>query len=82
MLRGQPEAWAAYRRDPRPLEVVMKEHAVRLKWLPHRPGFVTYPARLGLTFVYRCLIRFAGESPYVDALVRQAAAGPQCLRKR
>jgi hypothetical protein len=61
---GQPEAWAACRKDPREPSVVMPEYATWLKTLPGKPVFVGYPAAYDFLFVYWYLIRFAGESPF------------------
>jgi hypothetical protein len=62
--RGNPEAWAACRTNPREPAVVMPAYVVWLKSLPGRPVFVAYPAAYDFMFVYWYLIRFAGESPF------------------
>lgn len=62
--RGQPEAWAACRTNPRDPAEVMPEYARWLKSLPGTPVFVGYPAAYDFMFVYWYLIRFAGESPF------------------
>jgi len=62
--RGQPDAWAACRADPREPAVVMPEYVAWLKALPGKPVFVAYPAAYDFLFVYWYLIRFAGESPF------------------
>jgi hypothetical protein len=62
--RGQPEAWAACRHEPRDPAVVMPEYLAWLKQLPGKPVFVGYPAAYDFLFVYWYLIRFAGESPF------------------
>ena len=62
--RGQPEAWAACRSDPRDPAEVMPEYVAWLKALPGKPVFVGYPAAYDFLFVYWYLIRFAGESPF------------------
>ena len=62
--RGQPEAWAACRTDPREPGAVMPEYVAWLRALPGRPVFVAYPAAYDFLFVYWYLIRFAGESPF------------------
>ena len=62
--RGQPQAWAACRTDPRDPAEVMPEYVRWLKALPGRPVFVGYPAAYDFMFVYWYLIRFAGESPF------------------
>ncbi len=62
--RGQPEAWAACRADPRDPAEVMPEYVRWLKTLPGRPVFVGYPAAYDFMFVYWYLTRFAGESPF------------------
>lgn len=61
---GQPEAWAACRRDARPPAEAMREYASWLKGLPGRPVFVGYPAAYDFMFVYWYLMRFVGESPF------------------
>lgn len=62
--RGQPEAWAACRANPREPATIMPEYVAWLKSLPGRPVFVGYPAAYDFMFVYWYLIRFAGESPF------------------
>jgi hypothetical protein len=62
--RGQPEAWAACRSNPREPADVMPEYVAWLKSLPGKPVFVAYPAAYDFMFVYWYLIRFAGESPF------------------
>jgi hypothetical protein len=62
--RGQPEAWAACRVDPREPAIVMPKYIAWLKALPGKPVFVGYPAAYDFLFVYWYLIRFAGESPF------------------
>lgn len=62
--RGQPEAWAACRKDLREPTAVMPEYVDWLKSLGGRPVFVGYPAAYDFMFVYWYLIRFAGESPF------------------
>src|SRR5262245_20863630 len=42
--RGQPDAWAACRVNPRDPAVVMPEYVQWLKRLPGKPVFVAYPA--------------------------------------
>jgi hypothetical protein len=64
--KGQPEAWAACRKDTRPAEVVMPEF---VQWVKRassrdRPVFVGYPAGYDFTFMYWYMIAFAGESPF------------------
>lgn len=62
--RGQPEAWAACRNNPREPAEVMPEYVCWLQALPGKPVFVGYPAAYDFMFVYWYLIRFAGESPF------------------
>jgi hypothetical protein len=62
--RGQPDAWAACRADPRDPAVVMPEYVRWVRALPGRPVFVAYPAAYDFLFVYWYLMRFAGESPF------------------
>ena len=62
--RGQPEAWAACRANPRDPAAVMPEYVAWLKSLPGKPVFVGYPAAYDFLFVYWYLIRFAGKSPF------------------
>ena len=62
--RGQPEAWAACRVNPREPAEVMPEYVDWLKALPGKPVFVGYPAAYDFLFLYWYLIRFAGESPF------------------
>lgn len=61
---GEPEAWAACRRDPQPPERAMRDYVKWIKSLGGRPVFVAYPAAFDFMFVYWYLMRFAGESPY------------------
>jgi hypothetical protein len=62
--RGQPEAWAACRVNPRDPAGVMPEYVAWLKALPGKPVFVAYPAAYDFLFVYWYLMHFAGESPF------------------
>lgn len=66
---GQPEAWAACRRDVRPPEEVMRAYVAWLKQLPGRPVFVAYPAGFDYPFVSWYLYRFAGENPFSNAVL-------------
>lgn len=61
---GQPEAWAAARKDARPPEVVMPDYAQWLEALPGSCVFVAYPAGFDFMFVYWYLMRYAGRSPF------------------
>ena len=65
--QGQPEAWAACRREPQPPEVAMQRYLAWLKDLPGEPVFVAYPAAYDFLFVYWYLMRFCGESPFAHA---------------
>ena len=62
--RGQPEAWAACRANPREPADVMPEYVAWVKSLPGKPVFVAYPAGYDFMFVYWYMIRFTGESPF------------------
>lgn len=62
--RGQPDAWAACRANPREPVEVMPAYVAWLKALPGKPVFVGYPAAYDFMFVYWYLIRFAGKSPF------------------
>jgi hypothetical protein len=62
--RGQPEAWAACRKELQDPEAAMKNYLAWVKGLPGKPVFVAYPAGFDFLFVYWYLIRFAGESPF------------------
>jgi hypothetical protein len=62
--QGEPDAWAACRKDTRPAAMVMPEYRDWIKGLPGKPVFVAYPAGFDFMFVYWYLIRFAGESPF------------------
>ena len=61
---GQPEAWAACRKDLQKPEEALPRYLAWLKKLPGRPVFVAYPAAYDFLFVYWYLMRFAGESPF------------------
>lgn len=61
---GQPEAWAACRRDPQPPAAVMHDYVRWIRSLGGKPVFVAYPAGFDFLFVYWYLIRFTGESPF------------------
>ncbi len=61
---GQPEAWAACRKDPQPPAEVMPRYARWLDSLDGKPVFVAYPAGYDFMFVYWYLMRFAGRSPF------------------
>jgi hypothetical protein len=62
--QGQPEAWAACRKDPRPPQQVMIAYRDWLEALPGRPVFVAYPLGFDFMFVYWYLMRFADRSPF------------------
>ena len=64
--KGHPGAWEFCRKDPRPPQVVMPEYVEWLKCLPGVPVFVAYPLGFDFTFVYWYLMRFAGESPFMQ----------------
>lgn len=66
---SQPEAWAACRKNPGPVEQVMhsfadfvRGHCCRFEGL--KPVFVGYPAGFDFLFVYWYLIKFTGRSPF------------------
>ncbi len=61
---GQPEAWAACRRDLLAPEEAMRRYLAWLKSLPGQPVFVAYPAAFDFMFVCWYLNRFAGENPF------------------
>ncbi|MBK6518068.1 MAG: exonuclease [Polyangiaceae bacterium] len=61
---GQPEAWAACRKEPCPPADAMRDYAAWLRGLPGKPVFVGYPAAYDFMFVYWYLIRFVGQSPF------------------
>ena len=61
---GQPEAWAAARRELQNPADAMRRYVAWIKGLPGRPVFVAYPAGFDFLFVYWYLIRFVGESPF------------------
>jgi len=62
--KGQPEAWAACRKDPEAAEPAMKRYLSWVEGLPGKPVFVAYPAAYDFLFVYWYLMRFAGRSPF------------------
>jgi len=62
--KGQPEAWAAHRKNTRPAEVVMPEYVSWVKSVKGKPVFVGYPTGFDFTFMYWYMIAFAGESPF------------------
>jgi hypothetical protein len=62
--RGQPDAWAACRRDLVAPALAMNDYAAWLEGLDGKPVFVGYPAAFDFLFVYWYLIRFAGRSPF------------------
>lgn len=62
--KTQPEAWAACRIDPQPIEPAMQRYLAWLKALPGKPVFVGWPAAFDFLFVYWYLMRFTGESPF------------------
>jgi hypothetical protein len=61
---GQPEAWAACRKDVQPPEEAMRAYLAWLKSLPGEPVFVAYPAAFDFMYVCWYLNRFAGENPF------------------
>jgi len=64
---GQPEAWAAVRREPRPPAEVLPAYVAWVRGLPGKPVFVGYPAAYDFLFMYWYMMRFAGESPFSHA---------------
>jgi DNA polymerase III epsilon subunit-like protein len=62
--KGQPEAWDAATRDPRPPAEVMREYAAWVRALPGAPVFVAYPAAFDFMWVHWYLVRFAGGDPF------------------
>lgn len=60
----QPEAWAACRRDPQPLQEAMTSYAAWVRSLPGKPVFVGYPATFDHAFVHWYLVRFTGSDPF------------------
>lgn len=63
----RPDAWQACRENPRPPKIVMREYVAWVKGLPGEPVFVAYPAGFDFTFVYWYLMKFAGESPFLQS---------------
>lgn len=61
---GQPEAWAAARRDPQSPHLVMRDYDSWVRQLPGKPIFVGYPAGYDFMFVYWYLLMFVGTSPF------------------
>ncbi|MGH3943365.1 MAG: 3'-5' exoribonuclease domain-containing protein [Pseudonocardiaceae bacterium] len=61
---GQPQAWAAARRDPQPPREVMHDYDRWVRQLPGRPILVGYPAGYDFMFVYWYFMRFVGRSPF------------------
>jgi hypothetical protein len=61
---GQPDAWAACRRDLLAPEDAMRRYLAWIKSLPGEPVFVAYPAAFDFMFVCWYLNRFAGENPF------------------
>lgn len=62
--RGQPEAWAACRKDTVSPLAGMTRFVQWLNSLGGRPVFVGYPAAFDFLFVYWYLIKFLGRSPF------------------
>ena len=61
---GQPEAWAACRKDLEAPQEAMARYVAWIRSLQGKPVFVAYPAGFDFLFVYWYLIRFTGESPF------------------
>ena len=59
-----PEAWAATRADPQPIEPAIKAFSDWLKRLPGEPRFVGWPASWDFMWIYWYLTRFAGGCPF------------------
>lgn len=77
----QPEAWAACRENPMPVEQAMHEYVAWVTELPGTPVFVAYPAGYDFMFMYWYMIKFAGSSPFsFSALDMKTFA--MCLLKR
>lgn len=61
---GEPAAWSAVTRDPRPPEEVMGQYADWLAGLDGIPIFVGLPAVFDFGFVNHYLLRYRGENPF------------------
>ena len=61
-----PEAWAACRKDPRPVAEAMGEYLTWLQGLPGLPVFAGWPAGWDFMWVYWYLMRFTGERPFSE----------------
>lgn len=61
---GQPEAWAACRKDLKDPKTTMLNFVEWVKTLPGKPVFVGFPVAYDFMFMYWYMINFAGESPF------------------
>lgn len=59
-----PEAWAACRENPQPIEESMKAYVAWLNALPGKPVFVGYPTGFDFTHVYWYIRRYGLKSPF------------------
>lgn len=84
-----PEAWAAARKDPQPIEPTMRRYVEWVSRLPGKPVFVGYPAGFDFTWVYWYIIAHGLESPYsfsaldIKSYVSGVTAKPfrQCTKR-
>ena len=79
--RGQPEAWAAARKDHQTPSSVMKKYVAWVKSFPERPVFVAYPVGFDFTFVYWYMIKFVGESPFRHSAIDIRSYAMAMLKK-
>jgi hypothetical protein len=59
-----PAAWAAARKDPKPIIESMGKYVAWINALPGKPVFVGYPAGFDFMFVYWYIVYAGFESPY------------------
>ena len=59
-----PEAWAACRKDPKPIAETMRQYVLWVKSLPGKPVFVGYPATFDHAFMHWYLVYFTGGDPF------------------
>ena len=64
---GQPEAWAACRKDPQSPVNAMPNFVEWVRSMPGKPVFMAYPAAYDFMFMYWYMIMFAGESPFAHS---------------
>ena len=59
-----PEAWAACRKNPQPINLTMQRYCEWVNGLPGKPVFVGYPATFDFMFLYHYIVISGLKSPF------------------